>query len=286
MIERVEALSPYRRAAVERLVAHEEGVSGRHPLDEVNRLALVGAEVPPRGHWLLWDSADPPALLAYAVSADDVAELSARDTDAAVAVLEAVRSDGASHALWAHGQRSAAQLAADRQQLPVLRELTLFERPLSPDPHVATLPAGVSVRAFEPQQDSADWLALNRTAFVDLPDQSSWTREDLDLRLAAPWFDQQDFLIARTDDGFLAGFHWTKIDPADPTIGEVFVIAVSQRWRGTGLAQALLDRGLAHLYSRGARRVQLYVDRANTRAVALYERADFTLVDTDRHYAL
>ena len=93
-------------------------------------------------------------------------------------------------------------------------------------------------------------------------------------------------MVARAADGSLAGFHWTKIDPATPSVGEVFVIAVAESWRGSGLATELLERGLAYLHSHGAQQVQLYVDRSNTRAVTLYERSGFTLVDTDRQYGI
>lgn len=289
MITRADALSPDQRVAVEDLVVHEERRTGRHPLDEVNRLALAGVDTPPRQHWFLWDACDPAdaqRLLAYAVTADGVAEVAARDVAAALTMLDAVRSDRGTDALWAHGEHSAAHLAAVSEQLPCLRELALFTRPLTPASDVPELPASVSMTDFEPTRDAEDWLALNQTAFVDLPDQASWTRADLDLRLNSPWFDPGGFLVARAADGSLAGFHWTKIDPATPSVGEVFVIAVAESWRGSGLAKALLERGLAYLHARGARQVQLYVDRSNSRAVALYERAGFTLVDTDRQYAL
>lgn len=289
MIARTDALSPEQRVAVEGLVATEERRTGRHPLDEVNRLALAGMDTPPRQHWLLWDAGDPAdaqRLLAYAVAANGVAEVAARDWEAALTLLDVVRADGAADALWAHGEHSAAQLAAVRQQWPCLRELALFARPLTPASDQPELPAGISVAHFEPTRDTDDWLTLNQTAFVDLPDQASWTRADLDLRLNSPWFDQGGFLVARAADGSLAGFHWTKIDPATPSVGEVFVIAVAESWRGSGLATALLERGLAYLHSHGAQQVQLYVDRSNTRAVTLYERSGFTLVDTDRQYAL
>lgn len=276
-------------AAVLALTVTEEGRTGRRPLDEVNRLALTGltAGDSPREHWLQGG----PNVTAYAtVDAVGVAELSALDLPHAVELLAALRQAHPGGRLWAHGDRSAAHLAAAELGLTIERELLLLARGLPVGHPDRPLPTGVTVTSFDPEVDADDWLVLNRAAFVDLPDQADWTPADLDLRLAAPWFDADDFLVARGPDGAMAGFHWTKVDPdaaaGDDLSGEVFVIAVAPEWTGTGLAGALLDQGLSHLAARGLRQVHLFVDADNTRAVALYERAGFARVDADRLYRL
>ncbi len=290
MINRVESLRPDQAAEIRDLMSGEEQRSRRRPLDEVNRLALASAHEARDGaeHWLLTDAA---GLAGYAiVSADAVAELSARDTSAAVELLKAVRDAHPGGTLWAHGDASAARAAAMELRLPRERELALLTRALTTAMPTRPVPAGVRLLSFEPLRDAADWLALNRVAFADLPDQASWTRADLDLRLSTEWFDAADFLIARSDDGRLAGFHWTKIDPGaaanGEVSGEVFVIAVAPQWRGTGLAAALLDQGLSHLAGKGMRQVHLFVDADNTRAIALYEKAGFQRTDGDAQYRL
>lgn len=288
MIERITTLTSDQTAAVDTLLADEESRSGRRPLDEVNRLALTGLGTGVgREHWL----AGADALTGYAtIDAAGVAELSAMDLPHALGLLDALRAAYPQGVLWAHGDRSAAHLAAAQRDLTILRELVLMARELPIGHPDRPLPDGVHVEAFATDRDAEDWLALNRVAFAALPDQGSWTRADLELRLAAPWFDPEDCLVARGPDGSMAGFHWTKVDEGaaadDDVSGEVFVIAVAPDWRATGLAGALLDRGLSHLTARGMRQVHLFVDADNTAAIGLYERAGFRRVDGDRLYRL
>ena len=287
MIERVDRLTPAQCAAVRRLLAEEEERSDRRPLDEVNRLALAGTDPAPREHWLMTD----PQLLAYAVvSPAGVAELTACDVAAATTLLAEVRNRHPAGILWTHGDRSTGNRAARGLGLTCARELLLLARALPLDHPERPLPDGVTRSAFRREVDAEDWLELNARAFADLPDQASWDAGDLALRLSAPWFDTNDFHIARGSDGSMAGFHWTKIDPdasADGTVsGEVFVIAVDPRWRGTGLGAALLDHGLHHLAERGMPQAHLFVDADNRAAVGLYEAAGFRRVDGDRQYLL
>ncbi len=287
MIERLDRLSPRQCDAVRDLLAAEEHDSGRRPLDEVNRLALAGADALTREHWLMSD----PDPVAYAVvSPAGAAELAARDVAAATVLLEQVRESHRGGVLWTHGDRSAGNAAAQALGLPCTRELLLLARDLPLEHPERPLPDGVTRRAFRHGVDDEDWLELNARAFADLPDQASWDVGDLALRVSAPWFDPTDFHIARGPDGSMAGFHWTKIDPdatADGSVsGEVFVIAVDPRWRGTGLGAALLDHGLQHLADRGMPQAHLFVDADNTPAVGFYEAAGFHRVDVDRQYQL
>ena len=91
------------------------------------------------------------------------------------------------------------------------------------------------------------------------------------------------------DDDGLAGFHWTKVHGgeghAHERTGEVYVLAVADRARGTGLGRALTAAGLRHLQGLGLRTVMLYVDVDNSAAVAMYERLGFTRADCDVQYA-
>lgn len=287
MIQRVDELTEVQCAAIKSLLADEELQSGRRPLDEVNRLALAGAEAPSREHWLLTE----PEVVAYGVvTSDGTAEVTARDARAASALLAEIRQAHPGGWLWTHGDRSVAREAARRLGLSQTRELLLLARDLPLERAERPLPEGVVRRSFRAEEDAADWLALNSRAFADLPDQASWDRQGLELRLSAPWFDPTDFHIARAPDGSMAGFHWTKVDPEatadDAASGEVFVIAVDPRWQGTGLGAALLDHGLAHLADRGLHQAHLFVDAANRAAVTFYETAGFRRVDADRQYAL
>lgn len=120
--------------------------------------------------------------------------------------------------LWSHGEESgAAPLAAS---LGFRRTRTLFQMRRSllaslPEPR---WPEGVRLRSFLPGLDDEEWVALNARAFVDLPDQGSWTVDDLRMRMLEPWFDPEGFLVAVQDgpDGErMIGFHWTKVHGAD-----------------------------------------------------------------------
>jgi mycothiol synthase len=159
-------------------------------------------------------------------------------------------------------------------------------------------PEGVRLRTFEPGQDNQAWLALNRRAFADLPDQGRWTENDLALRLAESWFDPAGFLLAeQVEDGQLLGFHWTKVhgsqrhdhggrasehdDHDHDPIGEVYVLGIDPGARGLGLGVALTLAGLRHLREGGLDQVMLYVDESNTQAVALYRKLDFARWSTD-----
>ena len=80
------------------------------------------------------------------------------------------------------------------------------------------LPEGFGTRHFVIGQDEDHWLRVNARAFVDHPEQGRLTRQDLDRRIAEPWFDARGFILIEDMRGFapvLAASHWTKVVPAD-----------------------------------------------------------------------
>ncbi|HEV3381908.1 MAG TPA: mycothiol synthase [Trebonia sp.] len=198
-------------------------------------------------------------------------------------------ADGHGVRVWSHGDLPGAAAFARSTGFTRFRELWQMRRPLgggAPLPE-AVVPAGVTLRTFRPGADDEAWLALNRTAFASHPEQGSWTREDLELRKAEPWFDPAGFFIAEKD-GALAGFHWTKMHPDGGStggpVGEVYVVGVAPGQQGGGLGNALTLAGLAHLRDRGLDEVMLYVDGDNTAAIRLYTRLGFGQWHTDVMY--
>ena len=213
-------------------------------------------------------------------------------------------ADGHGIRLWAHGDLPAAAALARSAGFTRFRALWQLHMPLTgralPAP---AWPAGVSVRTFRPGEDEDEWLAVNGRAFAHHPEQGSWTRKDLEVREAEPWFDPAGFFIAERD-GRMAGFHWTKVHPPEPGtagpgtqgpgtpglgtpglgVGEVYVVGVDPVEQGSGLGRALTLAGLHHLRDRGTAEAMLYVDEDNVPAIRMYEALGFTRATVDAMY--
>lgn len=205
--------------------------------------------------------------------------------------------------LWSHGDHTAAGALARSLGFRRSRVLWRMWRSLATPPPEPRFPPGVRPRAFRPGQDEPAWLALNRAAFADHPEQGRLTLADLRARMSEPWFSPEGFLLAeRVGEGDLVGFHWTKTHPAPSVpdrsggdkpavlervrrarepIGEVYALGVSPRAHGTGVGKALTLAGLHHMRDHGLDQAMLYVDEANVAAVALYAKLGFTRWSTD-----
>lgn len=201
--------------------------------------------------------------------------------------------------LWAHGQNSGAAALAESLGFTPARVLWQMRRSLYAPIPAPTWPDNITVRTFVVGQDEQEWVRVNARAFADMPDQGSWTIDDLCKREEEPWFDPAGFFIAERD-GHMIGFHWTKVhggdDPLRPAggsqpaahgheaLGEVYVVGVDPDGQGIGLGPALTLAGMRHLRARGLSSVMLYVDEANTNAIRVYERLGFSRWDTDVSY--
>jgi mycothiol synthase len=197
-------------------------------------------------------------------------------------------SDGYGTRMWAHGDLPAAAALARSAGFSRFRALWQMRMPLAGRALAAPAwPAGVSVRTFRPGEDEGEWLAVNGRAFAHHPEQGSWTRKDLEVREAEPWFDPDGFFIAERD-GRMAGFHWTKVHPAGGDgggpIGEVYVVGVDPAQQGGGLGRALTLAGVTHLQRLGLSQVMLYVDESNTAATRMYTALGFGRWHTDVMY--
>ena len=191
--------------------------------------------------------------------------------------------------LWAHGDLPSAEGFARARGLTRVRSLWQMRRPLGasaaglPEP---VFPAGVSVRTFIPGKDEEAWLRVNSRAFAHHPEQGAWTRQDIELREAEPWFDPAGFFLAERD-GELIGFHWTKVHESGPDgtpEGEVYVVGVDPGQQGGGLGRALTLVGLRHLRDEGLAHVMLYVDEDNSAARRLYASLGFDRWTADVMY--
>jgi mycothiol synthase len=151
--------------------------------------------------------------------------------------------------------------------------------PLEAEPH---FPPVISLRSFEVGRDEDSWLEVNNRAFERHPEQGAWDRETLERRMAEPWFDPEGFLLA-IDGSDIAGFCWTKINPA---CGEIYVVGVDPSHHGSGLGKALTIAGLQHMASKGATAGCLYVDSAQEAPLTMYRKLGFEVDHLDRAYAI
>ncbi|MGO1167070.1 MAG: mycothiol synthase [Janibacter sp.] len=269
------SLSPEQLTAVRTAAETATREDGVAPLSEAFLLAL-----PREGDHLL--VTDDGQLAGYAQVADDGSVEAfvappARAKGVGSALLEAVLERHPQARPWAHGDLPASRALAARLGLDVVRELLVLSRPVEDGDEVdPELPVGVTHRAFEPGRDDEALLAVNAAAFVDHPEQGDLDAAGLAERMAQPWFEAEGLILL--DDGTpdrLAGFHWTKVDPPEGDIGEVYVVGVHPDLHGRGLGGPLTRLGLAHLARRGVREVELYVEGDNHPALATYRRAGF-----------
>lgn len=272
-----ETLSPADIAAVDAMLDRVSQADGVSSLSEHTYLHIKAGGGAGEDHAL---ARSDGAIVGYAFLDDGIGELvvdpAARGRGIGKDLLAGLLAKNPHIRIWAHGQLPAAMRLADGAGLIPVRRLCRYTRSLTGLPE-RSVPAGFTVRSFT-ADDAEAWLALNAQAFVDLPDQGGWTHADLEQRLQQPWFDPQGFLLAFDATG-LAGFHWTKVHHG--RIGEVYVLGVAARARGTGLGTALTCAGLRYLQGQGLTDVMLYVDTSNTAAVAMYTGLGFERADCD-----
>ena len=118
------------------------------------------------------------------------------------------------------GPRAQPRVRADPR---AVGDAPVAERP-GGEPAVAAY----DVRSFQPG-DEAELLRVNAAAFAHHPEQGSMDAEELAERMAEPWFDPADLLVAVEGDR-MHGFHWTKRHSA--TLGEVYVVGDRPRRAG------------------------------------------------------
>jgi len=199
--------------------------------------------------------------------------------------------------VWAHGDHPGARALAARYGFTVVRtllhlraEVTHTEPAPSRTAATATTATTATVESFHPGTDDAEWLALNALVFADHPEQGGVSQADLDVLVAEPWFEADDFLLLRAGDGALIGYCWLKVETDgdsdnDNDNGEFYVVGVHPNSAGQGLGRVLVEAGLARLLARGIRSAHLYVEAENLAAVHLYRSYGFVDDTIDVQYA-
>ena len=143
---------------------------------------------------------------------------------------------------------------------------------LVPEEDPGAAPNGVIVRAFETGRDERALHEVHEAAFADhwgfrpIP----YATFEAEMYGAGDW-DPSMAHLAEVDGevvGHVVSFAGD---------GNVGILGVVPRWRGRGIAKALLRRAFAELAKRGHQEVRLEVDAQNpTGAVALYESVGMT----------
>lgn len=259
--------------------------------------------IAPLSGQVLRDLGDDPVALAC-VGEQFVGVAVAHDGDPAeVVIAPAHRRRGYGRSLvgaalarsgrvWAHGDLPPARALAAALGLRPRRTLLQLRAELPVEVQARQLPPGYRIRPFT-EADADGVIAVNASAFAWHPEQSRYSTSDFAEDRRQPWFDPAGLFVAVDADDRVAGFHWTKIHPTDPTpsagadpgaaVGEVYVIGVQPGIRGLG--QPLTVAGLEHLAAAGLRQVMLYVESDNAAALGLYERLNFQLAVRDVVYA-
>jgi mycothiol synthase len=284
---------PVHLAAITELVRAATDANGFRPLDDQHWLELTHGGAPGFAAVLAWND-DETTLTGYAQLSHGNASSGLQvvtdpkhpDVSALVtAALNVVAEGGGGLVNWwmFHATDASAAMAA-RDGFTPGRVLLQMRRPLPPPNR-----SSVTTRSFRVGLDEARWVAVNNRAFAGHLEQGGWTVDAVQLREAEAWFDADGFRLYEVDDR-LAAFCWTKVHPAsaetgDPSLGEIYVIAVDPDLHGTGLGRALTLAGLGWLHeARGIDVGMLYVDGANAAAMHLYERLGFTVHHLDRAY--
>ncbi|TAM69329.1 MAG: mycothiol synthase [Microbacteriaceae bacterium] len=188
---------------------------------------------------------------------------------------------------WSHGDHPAARILAERHGFDAVRRLLQLRASLDGRselvPDGAATASNPAITVFRPAIDDAEWVELNAAVFATHPEQGAVTVADLRERMAEPWFNAGDFLIARDGAGHMVGYNWLKIEPAAQE-GEIYVLGVATASAGRGLGRLLMNAGLDRLRERGCTAATLYVEADNMPAVKLYRSLGFIDHTVDVQY--
>ncbi len=289
MITQLNHLTEPQRTQVGALAEESTRSALVAPLNESALLAIAGQGSTQVMHWLLEDGNQ---LIGYAQldQRDGSVQLVIRPTQRRKGhgrrLADRVRQDAAPQTWWAFGDLPGAQALARSLGLRIVRGLLIMTLDLDrrlPSESVSP-PAGITIDHYR-DGDLDQFVATNAAAFADHPEQGALTAADMTARMASDWYRDEDLLVARDETGSLVGFHWTKLTTGELQVtGEVYVLGIHPSQAGRGTGRALLDAGIIHMRSRGARLVELYVEASNERVVSMYRTAGFEVTRTDVAY--
>lgn len=193
---------------------------------------------------------------------------------------------------WAHGDNPAAVALLRGADFCPARELLrmTLDPALLPDPDAElVVPEGFSIESYDRSDagQATEWVAVNAAAFASHAEQGRMTLDDFTTLTREEWFDPDDLFLCYAEPGTavspeepLAAYAWVKTvrdEAGDDVECELYAIGVHPDYAGYGLGKTLLGRVLRRMAEHRPRRVSLYVDGDNERAVGLYLTRGFTV---------
>ncbi len=150
----------------------------------------------------------------------------------------------------------------------------LDEQPVVPD-----LPAGITIRPFNPETEmEAIYLTFVETfkdhyGFIPQPFEKGFAEFKHNF-IEDPLYDPQYWFVAMDGDQMVGMCICRIEDVEDAESGWVNELGVRREWRKHGLGYAMLKQAFAAFYAAGKKRAGLGVDASSlTGALRLYERA-------------
>ncbi|CAB4811895.1 unannotated protein [freshwater metagenome] len=192
-----------------------------------------------------------------------------------------IANEGGGHVhWWVFNSNEIHDLLAAEINLKAGRNILQLEVKLPLAEEVLTSTENISTVSFQVGIDETNWLLVNNRAFANHPEQGGWTIETLLSRLNESWFNASGLLLHFVEQPSrqLAGFCWTKLDKlSNPTLGEIYVIAVDPDHHNKGLGRSLTVAGLNQLAAAGATTGMLFVDKENAPAISVYFKIGFSV---------
>ena len=196
-----------------------------------------------------------------------------------------------------HLQCSAGEAEKGRQAMleglgmSTIRYFVNLERSLGNGLQPARVPAGIRLRAFDPQKDVEAVWRVDNAAFSDHWGHSETKLEDIAHWIQIPYLRPDLWFLAEKEaTGEVVGLGLNIIDPewiarTGRQEGYVDTLAVIREQRHRGLGTALLVHSLHALQQAGMEAAHLHADAENlTGAMRLYERVGFRVRKTTGAY--
>jgi mycothiol synthase len=178
-------------------------------------------------------------------------------------------------ALSATQPNPEATAFAKANGFPPVRQFWLMERSDHSIPD-SDWPAGVELGSFDAARDIPRWVDVFNRSWAEHWHGVLMRESDVRQHLESGAVDPEGIRFAQhsgEDIGFVRlALHEGR--------GEIAVVGVVPEWRRRGLGRALLRFGARWLLEHGASRVTLAVDGENERALTLYQKERYQVVET------